>query len=107
MDYLNALAAIANYILVPGMAYGAQLALAIRLDKDGEIRDTEGHQAGTARMGDDPAHAVTDRHGRVHNHDNLYILDGSVHVTTGGFNPVLTIMALAWRNATAIVEGNS
>ncbi len=27
MDYLNALAAIANYILVPGMAYGAQLAL--------------------------------------------------------------------------------
>lgn len=55
------------------------------------------HQAGTCRMGDDPATSVTDRNCRVHRHDNLYIGDGSVHVTNGGFNPFLTIMALAYR----------
>lgn len=57
------------------------------------------HQAGTCRMGDDPAGSVTDRWGRVHGHDNLWIMDGSVHVSNGGFNPVLTIMALALRSA--------
>ena len=57
------------------------------------------HQAGTCRMGDDPATSVTDRWGRVHGHDNLWIMDGSVHVSNGGFNPVLTIMALALRSA--------
>lgn len=57
------------------------------------------HQAGTCRMGDDPASSVTDPWGRVHGHDNLWIMDGSVHVSNGGFNPVLTIMALALRSA--------
>jgi choline dehydrogenase-like flavoprotein len=57
------------------------------------------HQAGTCRMGDDPQSSVVNRFGRVHGHDNLYVADGSVHVTNGGFNPVLTIMALAFRTA--------
>lgn len=57
------------------------------------------HQAGTCRMGDDPETSVTDAWGRVHGHKNLFVLDGSVHVTNGGFNPVLTIMALAYRAA--------
>lgn len=61
------------------------------------------HQAGTCRMGDDPAQSVVDRWQRVHGHDNLFVLDGSVHVTNGGFNPVLTIMALAWRAADRIL----
>ncbi|MCB0007398.1 MAG: GMC family oxidoreductase, partial [Anaerolineales bacterium] len=60
------------------------------------------HQAGTCRMGDDPQTSVADKWGRVHGHENLFICDGSLHVTNGGFNPVLTIMALAWRNAQAI-----
>ena len=29
--------------------------------------------------------------------DNIFIADGSLHVTNGGFNPALTIMALAYR----------
>jgi len=57
------------------------------------------HQAGTCRMGDDPKNSVTDRTGRVHGHENLFVADGSVHVTNGGFNPALTIMALAFRTA--------
>jgi len=55
------------------------------------------HQAGTCRMGLDPQTSVTDLWGRIHGHDNLYVADGSLHVTNGGFNPVLTILALAFR----------
>ena len=62
------------------------------------------HQAGTCRMGDDPLTSVVDRWGRVHGHDNLFVVDGSVHVTNGGFNPVLTILALAFRAAEHVVE---
>lgn len=62
------------------------------------------HQAGTCRMGDDPAISVVDAFCRVHSQDNLYIADGSPHVTNGGFNPVETIMALAWRTAENIVR---
>ena len=62
------------------------------------------HQAGTCRMGHDPTNSVTDKWGRVHNHDNLFVVDGSLHVTNGGFNPVLTIMALAFRSAEYIVR---
>jgi choline dehydrogenase-like flavoprotein len=62
------------------------------------------HQAGTARMGTDPANSVTDKWGRVWGHDNLFVTDGSLHPTNGGFNPVLTIMALAFRNAEAIAR---
>lgn len=57
------------------------------------------HQAGTCRMGTDPANSVTDAHGRVWGHDNVFVSDGGLHPTNGGFNPVLTIMALAFRNA--------
>jgi choline dehydrogenase-like flavoprotein len=62
------------------------------------------HQAGTCRMGDDPKTSVTDKWGRVHGHDNLFVVDGSLHVTNGGFNPVLTIMALAFRSAEFIAK---
>ncbi len=54
------------------------------------------HQAGTCRMGDDPKTSVTNRFGQVHQIDNLFVADGSLHVNNGGFNPVLTIMALAY-----------
>jgi choline dehydrogenase-like flavoprotein len=54
------------------------------------------HQAGTCRMGDDPRTSVTNRYGQVHDIDNLFVADGSLHVTNGGFNPVLTIMALGY-----------
>ncbi len=55
------------------------------------------HQAGSCRMGTDPARSVTDPYGRVWGHDNLRVVDGSLHVTNGGVNPVLTIFANAYR----------
>jgi choline dehydrogenase-like flavoprotein len=54
------------------------------------------HQAGTCRMGNDPQTSVVDRSCRLHDIDNVYVISGAVHVTNGGFNPVLTIMALAY-----------
>ncbi len=54
------------------------------------------HQAGTCRMGNDPKASVTNRYGQVHEIDNLFISDASLHVTNSGFNPVLTIMALGY-----------
>ena len=57
------------------------------------------HIMGTARMGDDPDTSVVDAFGRVHDFDNLYVADGSVFVSSGGFNPTLTIMALSLRMA--------
>jgi choline dehydrogenase-like flavoprotein len=55
------------------------------------------HQAGTCRMGNDPKTSVTDKYGRIHSTPNLFVSDGSLHVTNGGFNPALTIMAMGFR----------
>ena len=54
------------------------------------------HQSGTARMGNDPATSVCNRYGQVHGIDNLFVADASLFVTGGGFNPVLTILALGY-----------
>jgi choline dehydrogenase-like flavoprotein len=62
------------------------------------------HQAGTCRMGPDPKRSVTDREGRVHGQRALYVADGSLHVTNGGFNPVLTIMANAFRIGATVAQ---
>ena len=44
-----------------------------------------------------PAHVGHRPCGRVWGHAGVTIADGSLHVTNGGVNPVLTILALAWR----------
>lgn len=62
------------------------------------------HQAGTCRMGNDPKTSVVDKYCRVHDVDNVYVIDGSVHVTNGGFNPVLTIMAIAYYASEHLVK---
>ncbi len=54
------------------------------------------HQAGTARMGDDPETSVCNRYGQVHGIDNLFVADGSLFPTNGGFNPALTILAVGY-----------
>jgi len=62
------------------------------------------HVLGGLRMGDDPQETVCDRWGKFHDIDNLYAADGSVFVTGSGYNPTLTIIAIALRTAAAIVE---
>jgi choline dehydrogenase-like flavoprotein len=55
-------------------------------------------------MGNDPKTSVVNRYGQVHDVDNLFVADGSVHVTNGGFNPVLTIMANAYHASDYMVK---
>jgi choline dehydrogenase-like flavoprotein len=62
------------------------------------------HQAGTCRMGNDPKTSVVNKHCQVHDCDNVFVADGSVHVTNGGFNPVLTILAIGYYAADYIVK---
>jgi choline dehydrogenase-like flavoprotein len=62
------------------------------------------HQLGSCRMGKDPASSVADPSGRVHSVPNVYIADGSLLVNPGGANPSLTIQALAYHVAAAIVR---
>jgi choline dehydrogenase-like flavoprotein len=62
------------------------------------------HQAGTCRMGNDPKTSVVNRDCQVHGVDNVFVVDASVHVTNGGFNPVLTIMANAYRASDYMVK---
>jgi choline dehydrogenase-like flavoprotein len=61
------------------------------------------HIMGTARMGDDARSSVVDRFGRMHDAGNVIVADGSVFVSAGGFNPTLTIMALALRAARQLI----
>ncbi len=60
------------------------------------------HLMGTARMGTDPASSVVNEWGRSHDVRNLFIVDGSIFVTSGGVNPTATIQALALYIADAI-----
>jgi choline dehydrogenase-like flavoprotein len=57
------------------------------------------HLMGTTKMGNDPAHSVVDRWGRTHDVPNLFVVDGSIFVTSAPVNPTSTIQALALRTA--------
>src|SRR5262245_13096637 len=60
---------------------------------------TSRHILGTLRMGTDSATSVTRPDGRFHDVDNLYACDGSVFVTSSGYNPTLTLIAVALKIA--------
>ncbi len=60
------------------------------------------HVMGTTRMGTDPATSVVDPFGRVHGLDNVVVADSSVFVTSAGYGPTLTLVALAARAAHAL-----
>lgn len=53
------------------------------------------HLMGTARMGTDPEKSVVNEWGRSHDVKNLFVIDGSLFVTSAGVNPTRTIGALA------------
>jgi choline dehydrogenase-like flavoprotein len=57
------------------------------------------HFHGTCRMGRDASRSVVDPWCRAHDVPNLFVVDGSVFPTSGGYNPTLTILATAYRAA--------
>lgn len=63
------------------------------------------HVCGTCRMGDDPATSVLDRNNRVHDLDNLFVVDSAGFPSSGGTNPSLTIVANALRVGRLLAQG--
>jgi choline dehydrogenase-like flavoprotein len=62
------------------------------------------HLLGTTRMGDDPAKAVCDKWGRLHEVENVWVVDGSTWPTSASYNPVNTQQALAYMTAAYMVS---
>ena len=62
------------------------------------------HVMGTTRMGADSKTSVTDPYGRLHDVPNVVVADSSVFVTSSGYGPTLTLVALAIRAARALVD---
>jgi choline dehydrogenase-like flavoprotein len=68
---------------------------------------TEGwsiHELGTARMGTDNKTSVVNAFQQSHDVRNLFVVDGSTHVSASCQNPTWTIMALAWRSCDYLVS---
>ncbi len=78
--------------VVPGRVPGVHIG-------DGDHQSGNAHNHGTCRMGDDPSQSVVDRWCRSHEVPNLWVVDGSVMPTNGGYNPTLSILANAYRVA--------
>jgi gluconate 2-dehydrogenase alpha chain len=57
------------------------------------------HVMGTCRMGNDARTSVVDGASRFHDVENMICADSSVFVTSAGYNPTLTLVALAHRAA--------
>jgi choline dehydrogenase-like flavoprotein len=62
------------------------------------------HEAGTARMGDDPKQSVVNKFNQCHDIKNLFVVDASSFVSSTEKNPTLTILMLAMRASDHIAE---
>jgi gluconate 2-dehydrogenase alpha chain len=63
------------------------------------------HHEGGTRMGSDPKTSVVNRYGQSWDAPNLFVIGSSTFPTMGaGFNPTLTIQALAYMSADAIAN---
>jgi paromamine 6'-oxidase/6'''-hydroxyneomycin C oxidase/2'-deamino-2'-hydroxyparomamine 6'-oxidase len=84
-------------------AAGAQFGFIAPLDSPPQTS----HVMGTLRMGTDARTSVCDPGGRFHDVDNLWCTDGAVFPTSSGFNPTLTIQAMALRTAGGMLFGEA
>ena len=66
--------------------------------KDLECEGWSIHELGTARMGNDSKASVLNQFQQSHDVKNLFVVDGSSHVSASAQNPTWTIMALCWRS---------
>jgi choline dehydrogenase-like flavoprotein len=82
---------------------GAQFGIVAPPDTPSQSR----HVMGTLRMGNDPATSVCDRTGKLHDLGNVWCADGGLFPTSSGFNPTLTLQALAlWVGANLVSPGD-
>jgi len=71
---------------------------------DGIVDLIGDHQMGTCRMGNDPTTSVVDTHCRLHDVQNVFVVDSSFFPTGFGLNPMVTVVANALRVGTWIAE---
>ncbi|HKC40634.1 MAG TPA: GMC family oxidoreductase [Gemmatimonadales bacterium] len=76
----------------------------VGVDKDILTEGWSIHELGTARMGTDPKTSVLNQFQQSHDVRNLFVMDGSSHVSASCQNPTWTIMALAWRSCEHLVD---
>jgi gluconate 2-dehydrogenase alpha chain len=62
------------------------------------------HHQGGVRMGSNPRESVVNKYGQTWDIPNLFVIGSSNFPTSAGFNPTLTIQALAHMTADAIVN---
>ncbi len=62
------------------------------------------HEAGTARMGNDPKTSVLNKFNQCHDLKNLFVTDAASFVSASEKNPTLTILTLAMRAADYIAD---
>lgn len=84
-------------IPVPSGTRAQRLAVLGSFKKRRDDLGTTHHDAGTMRMGDDVADAVTSDFGRIHDVTNAYIAGPALFPTLGSPNPMLTGVALGRR----------
>jgi len=65
------------------------------------------HIMGTLRFGTDSTSSVCDANGKLWDLGNLYVGDGALFPTSAGYNPTMTITALALRVGAAMVNPSS
>jgi choline dehydrogenase-like flavoprotein len=66
--------------------------------------ETNSHQCGTIRFGNDPSKAVLDKNCKAYDLDNLYVVDSSFFPSSSAMNPGLTIAAQALRVADHLLK---
>jgi gluconate 2-dehydrogenase alpha chain len=62
------------------------------------------HHEGGTRMGSDPKTSVCNKYGQTWDIPNLFVIGSSTFPSMSGFNPTLTIQALAYMSADAIAK---
>ena len=67
--------------------------------------ETNSHQCGTMRFGNDPATSMLDPYCKTWDIDNLYVVDASFFPSSTAMNPALTIAAQALRVGEQIGRG--
>ena len=80
---------------------GTVLSLGAMGDKD-DIHTS--HQVGTTRFGTDPNTSVLNKDCCLHDHQNVFVVDGGFMPNALGVSPALTIMANALRVADTILQ---
>ena len=67
--------------------------------------ETNSHQCGTARFGEDARTSVLNTFCRTHDIENLYVVDSSFFPSSAACNPALTVAAQALRVAEHLAAG--